>query len=117
MRTKRKRACFVLIGEGSQTLTMRSATVLAAFVVMFFALACNSQLDDESDSSDLPLIPTPVAPLMRESCEQIGTTDYFLSDEEREWFTENCNRLDCDLIRGNQYLSRVERVWYLRECV
>ena len=93
---------------------MRLAVVLTAFLVAFLVVGCGNE--DEPSSSDLPLIPTPVAPLIRQSCETVAATDYFLSDEERVWYTEECNRLDCDVIRGTQYVSAVERKWYLAEC-
>jgi hypothetical protein len=54
--------------------------------------------------------------VIRQSCETIAATDYFLNDEERTWYVQNCNRLDCALIRGTQYLSTIEREWYLKNC-
>jgi hypothetical protein len=87
---------------------------LLAAVICFAVAACAN--DQAQSSSDVPLIPTPVGALVRKSCESIGVTGAFLSDEERAWYVENCNRMDCATIRGTDYRSAVERSWYLRNC-
>jgi hypothetical protein len=61
-------------------------------------------------------IPTPVGGVIRQDCETIAPSDYFLSDDEENWFTQNCNRLDCAAIRGTEYRSPEERAWYLENC-
>jgi hypothetical protein len=87
--------------------------VLVATFATFLAIACES---DDSGSSGSNRIPTPAGAVIRQSCESIATTDYFLNDEERTWYQQNCNRLDCATIRGTPYLSAVEREWYLKTC-
>lgn len=92
---------------------MRLGLLLTCAAVALLVLACA----DEGESSDLPEIPTPAAPILRDSCETIAKTDYFLNQEEEAWFTENCNRLDCEAIRGTQYVSLMEREWFLDNCI
>jgi hypothetical protein len=93
---------------------VRFAGVLfAAAVVTLLSIACSN---DEPASSNLPVVPTPIGAVVRKSCESIAATDYYLSDEERDWFVQNCNRLDCTSIRGTQYRSAVERTWYQQNC-
>ena len=92
---------------------VRFAGVLAAVVVTLLSIACS---DDEPAPSNLPVVPTPVGAVVRKSCESIAATDYYLSDEERDWFVQNCNRLDCTSIRGTPYLSAAERTWYRQNC-
>ena len=94
---------------------MRPVLVLIAALVTSLALACGN--DDGSRSSGSNGIPTPAGPVIRQSCDSIAATDYFLNDEERTWFTKNCNRLDCASIRGTQYISDIEREWFLANCL
>lgn len=63
--------------------------------------------------------PPQQGPPNRMNCDAIRGTQY-LSPEERSWYLGNClgapNRANCDAIRGTQYLSTVERQWYLTFC-
>ncbi len=77
-------------------------------------VACTN--DEARGAADRLPIPTPVGAVIRQDCETIIRTDYFLSQEEETWFAQNCHRLDCAAIRGTQYLSSQERDWYLENC-
>jgi hypothetical protein len=91
------------------------------------------------ESSELPLAavePTPLPP-DRIACQEIlGTA--FRSDNERNWFIENCSKWplvkvadegpgappppasteppECAAIRGKPYESSQQRTWYLQNC-
>jgi hypothetical protein len=80
---------------------------------MSLVVACD---DEDGASLRDGRIPTPVGSVNRMSCDTIASTDYFLNDDERAWFTQNCNRLSCNAIRGTAYVSTMERTWYLANC-
>ena len=77
-------------------------------------VACTG--DEAMGATDRLPIPTPVGGVVRQDCETIARSDYFLSEDEETWFTQNCNRLDCAAIRGTEYRSPSERNWYLENC-
>ena len=93
---------------------MRLAVVFFIALVTSLAIACTD--DDDPRSAGPGRVPTPSGAVIRQNCETIAATEYFLNDEERTWFRDNCNRLDCRTIRGTQYVSVVEREWYLENC-
>jgi hypothetical protein len=101
-------------GDRERQATVRLTFVLIVTFVTFLAVACN---DDDQGSSGSRAIPSPAASVLRQDCETVAATGYFLNEEERTWFTENCNRLDCTVIRGTPYVSVVEREWFLDNCV
>jgi hypothetical protein len=86
-------------------------------ICVLLVLAQSACADDSATGATgrLP-IPTPVSGVIRQDCETIARSEYFLSGEEENWFTENCNRLDCAAIRGTEYRSPEERAWYLENC-
>jgi hypothetical protein len=94
---------------------MRLTVVLVLALLAFLAIGCNE--DGASGSAGTGPVPTPAGAPNRQDCEVISATDYFLNDEERAWFRDNCNRLDCNAIRGTPYVSTIERNWYLRNCI
>jgi hypothetical protein len=91
---------------------LRLALIPFGALLVLAQAACN---DGSATAGRLP-IPTPVGAVIRQDCETIARSDYFLSDDEENWFTQNCNRLDCAAIRGTEYRSAEERAWYLGNC-
>ena len=93
---------------------LRLALILAGALLFTVLVACTD--DEARGAADRLPIPTPVAGVIRQDCETIARSDYFLSQEEENWFTENCDRADCAAIRGTEYHSVSERGWYLENC-
>ncbi len=64
-----------------------------------------------------PSSPTPTAVLNRLDCDSIRGTEYISSDE-RTWFLANCvTRTSCAEIEGTDFRTAEERVWYQANCV
>jgi len=87
---------------------------LLALLVLLLA-ACTD--DDATGAPDRSSIPIPVAGVIRQDCETIARSDYFLSEDEKTWYEQNCHRFDCAAIRGTEYRSANERNWYLENCL
>ncbi len=93
---------------------LRLALIPIGALLVLAQAACTD--DSATGAAGRLPIPTPVGAVIRQDCETIARSDYFLSDDEERWFTQNCNRLDCAAIRGTEYRSPEERAWYLTNC-
>lgn len=89
--------------------------IVPVWALPILLLAACTQGEATGASDRLP-VPSPVSGVIRQDCDTIARSDYFLSTEEEDWFTENCDRDDCTLIRGTEYRSPAEREWYLENC-
>ena len=81
-------------------------------LVLVFAAGCT----ENAATGERRPIPSPVNGVIRQDCDIIARSDYYLSTEEENWFAENCDRTDCATIRGTDYRSTAERQWYLANC-
>jgi len=93
---------------------LRIALIPVGALLVLAQAACTE--DEARGAADRLPIPSPVGALVRQDCDTIARTDYFLSQEEENWFTQNCDRADCATIRGTEYRSQDERAWYLENC-
>ena len=93
---------------------LRLALVPVWALLVTLLIACTDE--DATGATDRSSIPVPVSGVIRQDCDTIARSDYFLSEEEDNWYRENCNRVDCTAIRGTEYVSQRERDWYLENC-
>lgn len=73
----------------------------------------------EAPADTAPPHQAPESEPNRADCAGIKGTEY-LSHVERAWYLENClqvNRANCTRIRGTEYLSDIERSWFAANCV
>ena len=94
----------------------RLQLALVPVCALLFTLLVACTDEDATGATDRSSIPVPVSGVIRQDCDTIARSDYFLSQEEEDWFTQNCDRADCAAIRGTEYRSVSEREWYLENC-